>query len=184
MRLSRRSYPPENSRRSPRPTRTTTHATLSSLLPLHGVRPSAISGGTSWRPRPRTNSRQSVHSSGIAASNATDTHAARAPVMTNIPAFVADPDGADHCHPMVSWDHIAMPAARKAATEKPSVASPRRTCCFGCRASPARPANASRARTPLRSTSAVRLRDRGRSEMSSSRSWVNSSPYRARHSRG
>jgi len=89
---------------------------------------------------------------------------------------VAAVSGADHCQPIVSWDQIAAPKPRKTAAQQPSAVRLARTCADASSVHPQSPAAASRATIPPRTTSAVRVRDRGRSRISAISSSVNSSP--------
>ena len=90
--------------------------------------------------------------------------------------MVAALSGADHCQPMVSWDHRAPPTPRKTAAQQVSEARLARTRAWAPGAHPHSPASTSRATIAPRITSAVRAPDRGRSLMSEIRSSVNSSP--------
>jgi hypothetical protein len=71
---------------------------------------------------------------------------------------------------------MAVPTPVKIATQQPSEVRLARTCAEASSAHPQSPAVASRATIPPRATSAVRVHDRGRSEISAIRSSANSSP--------
>ena len=51
--------------------------------------------------------------------------------ITIIAVVVPMVSGRDHCQPMVSCDHMAMPKARKAARAQPSETTLARTCSVG-----------------------------------------------------
>ena len=96
--------------------------------------------------------------------------------ISTMAAAVAAVSGSDHCQPIVSCDHMAAPKLRKIATQQPSEVRLARTCAEASSVQPHSPAAVSRATIPPRTTSAVRVRERGRSETSAIRSSANSSP--------
>ena len=71
---------------------------------------------------------------------------------------------------------MAAPKPAKIAAQQPSEVRLARTCAEASSVHPQNPAAASRATIPPRTTSAVRVRDRGRSQISAISSSANSSP--------
>ena len=96
--------------------------------------------------------------------------------MTTMAVVVPTVSGRDHCHPMVSWDHMAMPKARKAARAQPSETTLARACSTGWRPWPARPVGTRRVRHPVTTTFVVRRHEVGSSSISEVSSSANSSP--------
>ncbi len=96
--------------------------------------------------------------------------------ITTMAVVVATVSGRDHCQPMVSWDHMAIPKARKAAKAQPNETTLARICSVGWRPWPAKPEGTSRVRHPMSTTFAVRRQDVGSPSNSETSSSVNSSP--------
>ena len=104
--------------------------------------------------------------------------------MTTIATLVARVAGGAHCQPIASWAHIAAAKVTNTAQAQASVASPARAAVDGSSGWTVSPAALSRASRPLRATSPLRRRSRGRSARSAMSSSVNSAPYRARQLAG
>ncbi len=134
--------------------------------------------------RPGGRAATTRHATGNTASTARAASTSIAADIASMAAVTPVVRGADHCQPVVSWDHMAPPTPAKTAAQQPSEARlalvrlALARCVPGAGTRPAsdRPASPSRAAIPPRITSAVRDRDRGRSSMSATRSSANSSP--------
>jgi len=117
-----------------------------------------------------------LQATGRAAASARTPNASMAADITTVAAMVAAVPGSDHCQPMMSCDHSAVPKMRKTVTQQASDTRLARACPDASGPHPHNPALASRATMPPRATSAVRAHDPGRSEISEISSSVNSSP--------
>ena len=143
-------------------------------MAAHAAAPSRISTS-------RTRGESSVRRTSAAAppvrpATARTAKASMAADITVMATVVAAASGSDHCQPTVSCDHMAAPKPAKIAAHHPSEVKLARTCAEASSGHPQNPAAASRATIPARITSAVRVRDRGRSQISAISSSANSSP--------